>query len=793
MADRNYGALRSAEKFEAFVDRIISADKSFGFDIESGYLGEDREGTALQTFHPAWLLVGFSFTNSLEWARYVPIAHDDGDNVDDIPRTARALWRLLQSGLGVAHNLSFEMRGLSRWFMETLSMDPEVGDEVLASHGQFPYRSDTLIEAFLTAEYNPLNPGQDLKGLTKHIFGHEMIKFADLFPALKGVALRKARFNRLPLDTQVVTYACEDSVWCLALHLKHYDGLKDTLVYKTEMGLVPILADMEAEGLYLDWAEISRKADEVKTLQALMNEEIQADLSERLGRTVNINLGSVKQLQEILFEELGLPVKERSEKTNMPSTSEKALGLIAKADPVIGKILQYRQITKLYGSYLDKYRKELNYAGTGRAHPNHKQTGAATGRMSVDGVSYQQWPKPYHYELKNGTVFDLNFRNLLISPEGYRIIGFDYSQVELRVLAGQANETAMLHAFANNIDIHKATASSMMGIPLEQITKKNRAVGKTLNFAVVYGSGPENIGDMLSTPEAPVSKDDAIKMLEQYFAAFGGLRAWMDSKIAEGREQGFVTTMFGRRYRVWEYLDHRNWIRSKGDRMCVNAPVQGGAADYMKIAMVRAAKAIKKAGLQDKIRLFMTIHDALEFYVHESISTQTVVDLVGPAVSYAVPTLPEIRADWHEGRRWGAVVELKLDDAKQIVGYAIEDVDEEFASIAAAYEYIDAHAIGEKPLAKTQEPEAESVEDVERHAMVTLTDMPDENQWALFRDYIDKRKGSAGVSVVTPEGAVEFPESALGKKDQPAISALLGGAFLSFVDDDALTSLVDAL
>lgn len=702
MSDRNYAAIRSSEKALAFIERCINSGKPIAFDIEAGYTGADKEGVALQQFHPEYIVVGISFTVSTEWARYIPIAHDDGNNVDDIIPVARALWRMLQTGRGVAHNAAYELKGMSRFFRETLWNDPEVGEEVRASLGMFPILSDTMIEVWLAAEYDPLRIGKDLKSVALDAFGLVMTKFMDLFPVedsdlgpgTKRGKTRFVRFNtRNSMHPKVINYACEDSVASLMIFEKHNAKLADQFITKIEMSLLPVLVEMEmgevdsetgeAQGnMLIDWAYITKKTEEVAKFRDRMNEEILQELSERLGRVINVNLGSVPQLQKILFdpepEGLGLPVKLRSEKTDAPSTSDDALKVIAKSDPVIKRILEWRQVVKLYGSYLHKYETELHYHPSGRAFPNHNQAGALTGRMSVDQVSYQQWPKPYHYELKDGTTFDLSFRDLFIAPDEYRIIGFDFSQVELRVLAAMANERAMLEAFSSGVDIHKATASSMMNVPLEEVTKKQRAVGKTLNFAVVYGSGPANIAEMLTSPEAPVSKDDAQEMLDRYYGAFSGLRNWMDTRIAEGREQKFVNTFFGRKFTVWEYFDSRDWIRSKGDRMCVNAPVQGGAADYMKIGMVRAAAAIKKAEREGVIprggiRLVLTIHDALELYVHQSVSTQTVIDLIGPCVSFPVKGLPvEIKADWHEGYQWGAVAEVELDSENKISGYALE-------------------------------------------------------------------------------------------------------------------------
>lgn len=859
MSERNYGAIRDVEKLEVLIDRMIASGKPIGFDIEAGYVGKDKEGISLVQFHPDYILVGISFTISTEWGRYVPIAHDDGNNINDLPRVARALWKMLQTGMGVAHNLSYELKGLSRWFRELLWDDPEVGEAVRATRGFFPFRSDTMIEVFLSAEYDPLRIGKDLKSVALNAFGLVMTKFMDLFPPQDtdmgpGTPRGKTkvvRFNtRNSNNSTVVNYACEDSVAALMIHEKHFETFEKDFIFRTEMALLPVLVEMEMEGMLLDWATIARKAAEVNEFKDLMNEEILQELSERLGRVVNINLQSVPQLSGVLYgdkpEGLGLPVKKRSDKTGAASTSEEALRAIAKADPVIKQILEWREVSKLYGSYLHKYETELNYSGTGRAHPNHNQAGALTGRLSVDQVSYQQWPKPYHYELRTGKSFDLNFRDLLISPEGFRVVGYDFSQVELRVLAGMANEHALLKAFSDGVDIHKATASQMMGIPLENVTKKQRAQGKTLNFAVVYGSGPANIAEMLTSPESPVTTEDAQDMLDKYFAAFSGLKSWMDSKVVEGREQGYVHTMFGRKFTVWEYRDHREWIRSKGDRMCVNAPVQGGAADYMKIGMVRAQKAIKAAGMQDKIRLIMTIHDALEFYVHESVSTQEVIDLIQPAVSFPVPGLPEIRADWHEGKSWGSVVEIKLDKVtKQIVGYTLDDVDEVFGSIEDAYEYLEKKNLkvekgSNVPIGKweteidarkdqskkggsrvvlnrddtavqlDEELESEGEPDwlhgAEWHVenddapmalspqkiSVVVTEMPDEDQYDGFLEFLNEHPGQDIVVFSTPEGDLTLDtKHSLTKEHQPKLSLLLGGASLivstEVVDADLVT------
>jgi DNA polymerase I-like protein with 3'-5' exonuclease and polymerase domains len=841
MAGEDYQKIVTADVLERHVERIIKGGKDFAFDIESDHHWPNPKKPqpkgALLTEFPGWFLVGFSFTDTEDGALYVPVQHKNGGNIDDPVRAAKALYRLLETGRGVAHNAMFDVKGCARWFRDTLSTDAEFAAIIEANYGILYPKSDTMVEVYCDGETPPptaKGPGLSLKGLVKYYFHHDQKEFISLFMEegqTKKPAAAKAKFSDLDVSPKVVSYAAEDAKWTLALHNMFMARLKQDAeamrIYQLEMALVPTLLDMEIEGLALDWGRIATKHREIIKFREAYNEQIMSDLSERLDEIVNINLGSVPQLSEILFDRLGLPVKIRSKKTGNASTGVKALQAIAKADPIVKSILQYREIVKLQGSYLKKYEQELSYSPRGRAFPTHKQTGAATGRLSVDGVSYQQWPKPYHYELRSGLKYDLNFRDLLVSPPGTRIIGFDFSQVELRIAAGMSGEKNLLDAFNSGIDIHKATASTMLKMPLDQITKKERSIGKTLNFATFYGTGPANVAEMLTSPDKPVTKEDAEKMLAAYFDGFPRLRAWMDEKLTQGKRTGMVRTHFGRKFKIWEYTSHDSYIKSKGDRMCINAPVQGGAADYMKFGMVRVRAAIKKAEAEGRIpersiRLVMTIHDALEFYVSNEVPTQTVIDIVQPAVSFPVPKFPdiEILAEWHEGHRWGSVVEIKMDSNKQITHYEVEDVDQKFPTVEYAQAYLasknlqiekasasieiapDDDDAGEEsgeeigwgtdtvlvpkydddpetedapiapPAAATEDepvwahrPQAsQEVEAVDqatpdpaaRVAVVTMADMPFPQPWSEFKQYLQQRPGNTEVKVITPQGAIVF-------------------------------------
>lgn len=819
-ATKNYQRWEDADKLMRLVDRMLEKNPdAIAIDVETGYVGPDQAGISLLPFHPDFRLVSFQFTISPDFAIYVPIGHDAGGNMDRLG-AARALWKICSSGLTIAHNFSFELQVLSRFFREVLWDDAELGEAVQKSDGYFPIKSDTMIEAYMLAEYETLN----LKELTHRVLRQEQAEITTLFPQLAAKKkLRFLRFNALDSFAQdVIDYACDDVTTCIQLHRKHYPQVKDMLMFRTEIALTPVLCQMEKEGLALDWAEYLRQEGIVAEFRQKMNEELQQAFSERLGENLVINFGSPKQVAELLYDRLRYPVKERTE-TGARSTGEGALRAIAKKDKDVAGILTLREVSALLTRYLTKYLKEFRYAEDGRAHPNHNQAGAATGRLSVSGVSYQQWPKPYHFELRSGETYELNYRDFLIAPEGFRQIGYDFSQVELRMLAGMANEQALLKAFHDGVDIHRATASSMMKIPLEEVTKKQRAQGKTLNFAVCYGSGAANIGDMLGIPT-----EEAQELLDLYFETFSGLKSWMASKVVEGRQQRYVETLFGRKYRLWEYSKPERWQQSAGDRLCVNAPVQGGAADYMKLGMVRVNATIRRAeesGVIPKgsIRLVMTVHDALEFYVHESVSTQQVIDLINPAVSFPIPghpEFPEIRADWHEGYRWGSVVEIQTDEKKQITGYALEDVSTTFPTIEEAYAYLAEHKKPNgvtKPLLPTvaapeedpslpEAPEAEDIpmifeevspmtaeelswldsaepvrekpkEEFTPHELtLQLPDMPLVEPWEKFQTFVSERPGDTKLIISTPEGSFELGEFELSDEDISAIQTMLSGA-----------------
>lgn len=709
MSLRNYDVIRSLEELKVLIDKITGG--VFSVDCESGYHGPDREKGAI---HPETnFIVGISFTNSTDWARYVPLGHDDAENLDNV-EVARLFWVLLNTGFGVAHNFSFELRSLSKWFRTYLWDDPEHGEAVRASYGYYPIYSDTMVEAYLAADFqrfglkpltmlmfdrngHPVNPDLYLnrsrtvaeinkikdeterKQALSEFDGHVMTELHELFPDLPKNRRKFLRFNTLPLSTQVIEYACEDSVWCLAIHRYYHPQVADRLLYKVEKAIVQdVVPDMEDEGIQYNWPLMARTADELRLFRDRFNAEIMDELSRLTGEQVAISLASAPQISGVLYDKLGYRTNVYTAKTrDLPpgerkmSTGKIALERLAKEHPVVQKIREWKQMTRLLGTYLERYERLYNYADDGRAHPNHLSAFVITGRFAHTDPPYAQSPKKYHYDLAEakaahaageepppGTCFRFNFRDMIVAPPDHYILGFDLSQAELRAIAGEAQETALLEAFAKGEDVHKLTASLMLDIPLDQVDEKQRGIGKTMNFALLYGLSVQGLSDRMA-----ISIGEAQALMSKYFAGLRAIAVYMSEMKTFGRANLFVTSKFGRKLPIWEYYSDNPKIRAKGDRACVNYPIQGAATgDYMKIAMVRAKMALKKAGLTDRVKLVMNIHDALEFYVHRSVDPRIVIDALKPAVIFSVPGWPAMQADWHIARKWGSPLEVTVND-----------------------------------------------------------------------------------------------------------------------------------
>jgi DNA polymerase-1 len=649
----DFGLLTDLSKIEAVFKKLATIEDGFGFDIETGYSGPPMEKYAL---HPETaFVVGVSFSGHPTWARYTPLRHDVGNNVDN-KAFARLLAKLLASGKGIAHNALFELRHLAGFFRKHLTAD-EIFEAGLEPNGYFPIFSDSMIEGYDLGKFRE----HGLKAMTLAVFDHKMTEFADLFPEATAKQAKSQRFNILELDARTVSYACEDAAWCLALSHKHRPIVKDRLMYKVDMGQIPILAGMEDRGIAMDWATMARWDQRAIQFNEALRSEIMHDLSVLCEEPIDINLGSAPQVSGVLYHKLGLKTTKLTEKGEM-STDAKALSGLAKKHPVVQKILNWRELRKLSGSYLTKYPRDFRYAEDGRGHPSHQSTAVVSGRFAVSDPAYQQLPKKYRYELDSGAVFELKFRDIVMAESKHYLIGFDYSQVELRVLAGLSGEPALVKAFNNNDDVHQMTAALMFGIPFDQVTDEQRSIGKTINFSLLYGQGPKGMAERMG-----IGIDEAKAFLQKYFAIYSSVKSWVDKQTKEGVARGRTMSKFGRVHPIWALESDKPAIRANGERLCVNAPVQGGAADIMRIAMIRCTKALRQMGLDDRVHLIMNIHDALVFEVDVSVHPQTVIDVVQPEVVFPIEGWPALRADWEVGLRWGSMQKLKLNEDNQIV------------------------------------------------------------------------------------------------------------------------------
>jgi DNA polymerase I-like protein with 3'-5' exonuclease and polymerase domains len=796
-AGPSYDLLTSEADLKALTERLLSEAKPFGFDIETGYDGESREKAQL---HPEEnFIAGISLTNSVSWARYIPVRHDSGENMD--PECVfSVLEPLLRTGLGIAHGGKFELRCIAHTLVE-LGLAPDL----LSAY--FLLRSDTMLEAHAEGTHKTVA----LKPLTLATFHHQMTEIMELFPdGLTKKEEDSIRFNVLDQhDPKVYSYACEDSVYALGHHLYRYPRVRDTLIYKVEMGILPIACEMEDNGLLYDWSFMRDGLQRGEAFRERMSAEISADLSEMLGEPVSLNLASPKQVADVLYNKLGLPAKHKSRKTGNPSTDKIAMKTLSARYPVCQRIVEWKGLTRLCGTYLGKYERDYSYAPDGRTHPNHLQHGVPAGRFAVAGPPYQQSPKKYHYELHTGDTFDFNFRNAIVAPPEHYGLGFDYSQIELRVMAGEAGEDALIEAFAEGRDVHRQTGSLMLRIPLEEVTDEFRAVGKTMNFALGYGLTPSGLADRLGIPLA-----EAQDLFDQWFGAYSHIKAYMDRTITQASQRGYVTTKFGRRVPIWEFESAERWKRSEGERLAGNAPIQGGAADYMKVAMIRADKALRRTGLHGRgVRLVMNIHDALEWYVPRAIQPAEIIGaLTEPgvidkqsAIVFPVEGWPPMVAEWHAWKWWGTARELEYrpDGSVVVKGEREEDAmpgedDEDGPSLPkvdldalrrerapeAAQGYpvpagpgpaTDGHLAGEPGLvlgSAALGPPRTVIIDAQR---------PGREAFAALAEYVGRRPGPHTLILRMPEGVVPFAGTCgVTPVDEANIALILSGARITY-------------
>lgn len=664
----NFARIDSLDQLKYLVESLTESDKTVGFDIETGYTGMPQDKASLNVYNPNQFIVGFSITNDIRMARYVPLRHDFGDNLD--PNEVWPIMKpVLESVKGVAHNLHFEHRNL-------LALDKKGdGPSIVLKPGQW---RDSMIQSYVLSTA----PEHGLKFLTKHYYNYDQADISSLFTDGKMTQKEKTqmRFNILPISPQVIDYACDDSIWALHIDQDLYAKCLEerSQIYHLEMQILQVLIDMTEDGVTVDWDFLDSNLLDYEKFVVKMENRTRSMFEQAAGRDLTtLNFRSSQQMQRLLFEDLGLKAT-RTTKAGKPSTEEKALEALRRQHPAVDMLLKFRQ-TKKMGEFFETWRKLRGTCEDGKVHPSLNQVRVQGGRFASSDPNIQNIRKHWFFSTVSKSEVDVETdeelekailegdydpavywsgyaRDTIVASPGFSLLSFDYSQQELRVLAGLAKEPYLIKAFEEGKDIHKVTASLMFNTPVEKVTPEQRQKAKTINFGLIYQQGPQSLGEQLGIPKA-----EAERLMELYFSSFTAVKDWFNTVKARGRRQGYVISFMGRISTVWELRSDNRAVVAKADRKFVNLPVQGGGADITKVAMVNARRALIEKGWWRKyVRLLMNQHDSLVFEVSHDLDPILVRDLLDPEVSFPINGYPKFEVDWEFGQRWGSLT--KLDD-----------------------------------------------------------------------------------------------------------------------------------
>ncbi|PJI40548.1 MAG: DNA polymerase I [Rhizobium sp.] len=621
-----YQTIRDIETLNAWIEAAR----------ESGLVGFDTETTSIDPMLAE--LVGFSLAiadNGQQSgstgirAAYVPLGHKTGrdDLFSDGLKLAEgqipmaealaALKGMLEdpSILKVAQNLKYDYLLMKRHGIVIKGFD------------------DTMLMSYVL-DAGKGNHGMD--GLSERWLGHTPIAYKDV----AGTGKSSVTFDHVDID-KATAYAAEDADVTLRLWMVLKPRLaaeKLTRIYeRLERPLVPVLADMEERGISIDRQILSRLSGELGQKAAAFEDEIYELAGERF------NIGSPKQLGDILFGRMGLPGGSKT-KTGQWSTSAQVLeDLAAEGAPLPRKIVDWRQLTKLKSTYTDAL-PSFVHPETKRVHTSYSLASTTTGRLSSSEPNLQNIPVR--------TAEGRKIRTAFVSTPGHKLLSADYSQIELRVLAHVAEIPQLRQAFADGIDIHAMTASEMFGVPVEGMPPEVRRRAKAINFGIIYGISAFGLANQLG-----IERSEAGDYIKKYFERFPGIKDYMESTKAFARENGYVETIFGRRAHYPEIKSSNPSMRAFNERAAINAPIQGSAADIIRRAMIKAEPALEAAGLREKARMLLQVHDELIFEVEDEaidaampIIVQTMEHAAMPAVSMRVPLKVDARAahNWDE-------------------------------------------------------------------------------------------------------------------------------------------------
>ena len=468
----------------------------------------------------------------------------------------------------------------------------------------------------------------DMDSVAKRYLGVDTIHYEDV----TGKGAKQIGFDQVEIKL-ATDYSAEDADITLQLHQVLWPQLEaiPTLksVYESiEQPLVPVLLRMEHTGVLIDSDLLRKQSSEL----ALRMEEVKAECHRVAGQPFNVD--SPKQLQEILFGKLGIPALRKTP-TGQPSTAEDVLEELAEQYELPKLIMEYRGLTKLKSTYTDKLPLQVN-ARTGRIHTSYHQAVAATGRLSSQDPNLQNIP------IRNSE--GRRIRQAFIAPPGYRLLAADYSQIELRIMAHLSGDTSLLQAFAEDRDIHQATASEVLGVPLTEVTSEQRRSAKAINFGLIYGMSAFGLARQLG-----IGRNEAQKYVDLYFERYPGVKRYMDNTREQARSQGFVETVFGRRLYLQDINSRNAPMRQYAERSAINAPMQGTAADIIKRAMVAVDAWLRESHVD--ARLIMQVHDELVLEVRAELADE-MTEKIRRHMSEAAQLRVPLKVDIGVGDNW---------------------------------------------------------------------------------------------------------------------------------------------
>jgi len=568
-ADSSAAEYRTVTTEADLVDLLKSLEKAklIAFDTETTSLDSMRAD-----------LVGLSFSSRAGQAVYVPVGHDYADAPEQLGRDAvlARLKPLLEDPdrPKVGQHIKYDMNVLSLYGIELQGV-----------------AFDTMLESYV---FNSTGSRHDMDSLALKYLGRRTTHYEDI----AGKGAKQIPFNQVRVE-EASHYAAEDADITLQLHEHLWPRLLEvpslsSVLQDIEVPLIPVLARMEQHGVLIDGDLLQSQSHEM----AQQIHKLEQEAHDAAGQP--FNLGSPKQLQEILFDKLGLPVIRKTP-TGQPSTAEDVLQELAVDYELPSLILEYRSLAKLKSTYTDRLPEQIN-PRTGRVHTSYHQAVAATGRLSSTDPNLQNIPIR--------TPLGRRIRQAFIAPEGWLVMACDYSQIELRIMAHLSGDAGLLKAFRDKVDVHQATASEVFDVPYEQVDGNQRRAAKAINFGLMYGMSAFGLSRQLS-----IGRAEAQAYMDTYFMRYPGVQSFMEETRRKAGEQGYVETLFGRRLYLPDIKASNSQRRQAAERAAINAPMQGTAADIIKRAMIEVDAWLQQN--QPEASLLMQVHDELVFEVRQ--------------------------------------------------------------------------------------------------------------------------------------------------------------------------------